>query len=563
MSKIRVLCFMAVCAVSFCIIVGACKRGQPSEGAQREKTVETVDLSHTLVTRIPGDSFAFMKWDGAADAYSKLMASPWGKASYSMLTPKDGSGHGQVSSLLKAIGLDPDDSNVWRQLLSEAAVFAVYPEPESKEAALGVVFRARDLKLAEKVTALKAELLKSGETAGDLAAEDGTGISFSLKDSSGQQNSTYYLAYEGDIGVLSSNKAVLTSVLKSKGESLPGVAQSEGFKQGVVGLSAAQSRFGIGCIDIQQLLQHSGRNIPADMEKERAALKALVFAFSMEEAPLTVGRLVYDPTGLTPDSWLNTINASKADTLLAETPDKPLFFLSLDGLAVKRVKDAIGKELAEAKPPALQQLSALDAVSRIALIAAVAPLGQSMLPLPDVMLVMDTNNPESTRQGIEELVKGSLANSPSTAAMRWSEKDIDGKNKMKAIVSPIGVGAFLAVKGNLVFLTSTENQMRDVFTGKWKEGIPKALTGQAKAVLVDNPSVANWYLDFQELAHMLDNAKGVLSMFAPQQQDAGSLLGPENLDFLAKKGKMVGSLSSRDRIIELRATYQVPALPQK
>ena len=100
--------------------------------------------------------------------------------------------------------------------------------------------------------------------------------------------------------------------------------------------------------------------------------------------------------------------------------------------------------------------------------------------------------------------------------------------------------------------------MKDAFAGKWQDALVKSLAPEIKTMISGQPTVLSFYLDFQELAKVLDNTKGMLSMFAPQQTDMPSILDQARLEALGKQGQMAAVVTMQDGLLEIRSRYQLP-----
>ncbi len=539
-------------------IFAACKRTEQKGSSILGKVSEPVLFAGTLVSRIPSNSFFFVKWDGGSQAYAKFAASPWGAGSSGLLPEKNDSPLGKFYAGLAAIGLDPADKEMISKCFSEAVAFGVFQADRDKPA-LGLIFKSQDLDLSAKLSAIKTELLKAGQSAEDLKIDPAVGLNFSLKDSSQGDVGSFFLLVQSDFNLLTTDKALAEEVIHASGTAIPSFVDTASFKQAVSQFPAADSRFVIGAIDLQQLSSSSQQLVPAAVKQEQSALKVAAFSLAMEETPQAVARLVYDPAAAGADSIFNTLNVSPGEELFKSLPEKPLLVINLDGQIIKRIKERVvaAGNAGQTVSPA-PELAFLDKLNRVALVAGVAPLGQTMLPIPDLMLVLNAKDPSAARDGIESLISNSLGKNAMSKGLKWSERDIDGKNKMKAVLSPLGVGAFLAVKGNTIILSSTEASMKDAFTGKWNDSTFKRLSSRSRALTTDSPTAVIWYLDFKELAKVLENAKGMLSMYAPAQEEAASFLNQASLDALSKKGMSVGMITARAGEVHFQAAYQAP-----
>lgn len=530
------------------------------------KVEEKVDLSGTLAARIPANSYGFVKWDGKHPAYEKLLNSPWaGSGSLMSVMESSDSEIGKITSVLSRVGLDPTDRETWRKVFSEA-VFFFAPGSQSDQAgvsgppAIGVVFRSDKIELAGKLKEIRGQLGGTEFEVADVSIAGAEGFSFVSKTETGQSGvpAKIFLVSKDDLGVLASDQAVIEGVLNSKGESLPVLVQSDQFKRSVSGFPGKDKRFALAYFDLARLVADAQARGGPDKSKD-IPFEAVSFALGMDKSPETDIRLVFDPAKSGENSWFNALAVSRSDKIASAVPGKPLAFLSIDGQTVSKIKQLASAEAQNVQTPWLDQLAFLDSAKRIGLVARLAPIGQSILPLPDLLLVFDTSNSEQTAAQIEKLVMSLMQGNPTMAGMQWVEKDVGGGKKVKSMMSPLGVGVFLATKGDLVLVASTENQLKALFSDSSKGVFGGSLSAQAETVLSADSTIGNIYLNFEEVGSFLQNMGGLLSMYAPQSKEAGELLQPENIDSIKKMGTMIGSVTLDQGIIGFRSFYEAKA----
>ncbi len=560
--NLRLLAIIALLLTITAISSGGCKKKPATQAVVTVDTVkEDLVLDSTLVSRIPENSFAFFRFDSTSPAYSRLLASPWGKKDISFLAKQHNSRMAELYTVMTAFGLNPEDRASWSKVVPEIVFFAARPAAGQPMPVFGAVFRAGAEDFKARFASGREALARLNDTVQDLTLVKGSGFSVVLKDDQGRSGPwTLFFAADSEMGFIATNKELLDALQQQQGCAVPGFVHDAAVQRTVLGIPKAEQRFGLGLLDIRRLIEAKQGSTGPEVSADQKAFQAFVIAFGMDEVPLTVARVSYDQNYLGADSLIKALQLSSAQGLLAYAPEKPLIFLSVDGATLKGIKNAALKTQ-DAEVPAAAGLDFVDGVERLALLASVAPLGQAMLPVPDLAFVIKTKDAAGLQKRIETAITGSLGGNPATAGMSWTEKDIDGSHKMKAIVSPLQMGAFLAAKDDLVFLTSTESQIKDAFSGRLKGQFMNALAGQSRAVLIDAPSVASMYLDFEELGKFLENMKGMLSMFAPQNQSTASLLSAETLQALSQRGQMVGWLNSQPGAIELRYTYQLSKKP--
>ena len=141
--------------------------------------------------------------------------------------------------------------------------------------------------------------------------------------------------------------------------------------------------------------------------------------------------------------------------------------------------------------------------------------------------------------------------------MAWADKQVQGV-AAKTMMSPLGVGVFMAKLDNMVVAASTEAQLGQMIGAQKGEGaqLAKTLTTSMKDHLTAQPTVGNIYLNFNEVGSLMESVGGLVSMYAPQSEEAKKLTSPEQIAEIRKLGVMVGSVSVGDDVIELKSAYQ-------
>ena len=572
--KTVILRFTAILLAAVLPVCSACKKEEKqTKDAVLTQSVPAaleIDFSNTLVARIPSNSVGFLKWDGGHPAYEKLLNSPWGgKRQDSMSNLLQGANPqvAQIYSILDKVGLAPNDNDTWRKVFSEA-VFFLSPPSNGGEFGFGLVFKSKNISMTEKLKSIKAELGQNSIAVKELNAEGASGISFDVptqgRDGTGHQ--TVFFAAKNEMAVLGSSQDVLDTVLRSKGDTVPTVAKSANLPKALRGAPPERDRFAVGYFDLQELFAHAGTT-PQGVElkkfqSEKFPLQGIGVALGMSDTPQTFIQATYDSKTGSP-SMLSNLRNSQSPVMLAAVPSKPLLFVSIDGQSLRRARDSI----AASTPPEQQQLFAqlafMDNLNRAGITARMAPVGQSILPVPDMMIILDTPNVIQAKDGIEKMIDTLAQASPTTQGMKWSDHDVDGKTKIRAMMSPLGLGVFLVATDKLVLISSAEAPLRAALQGQEKDSFTKNLSDRAQTVLSKQPNVGTVYVNFEEVGLFMENMGGVLSMYAPQNQNTNKLLEQQNIDSMKKMGAIVGTVTLDEDAIGFRTFYQPPAAVSK
>ncbi len=557
----RILYFALI--TSSCFYLAACGKSCEEKATSNAPTIalgtsdDTFTLESDLLTRVPDESFAFFVWQGAHPAYARLLDSPWSESSslFSLL-PSSQTELTQIIELLAAAGFDPRDPKVMAKIFAEA-VFFVYrgekPEPE-----FGVVFKPEGqvpaailTKIAEATkdtSYLTEEIVIAGDTGLSITVSKGEKTSPVPVGNKPEVDRKIFAIAQGDMGIIALSKKTIERVMEKEELRQPAIVKTAEFQKLTKPLPGATDRFVTGYVDIASFYG-SGED-----GAETSPLRALSLSSSMTDAPQMDIFLLLNDNELA-KAFVPTDDVSRGDAIRAVVPSNPLFFLDVDGAALKKVKSSLVSKYGATDTEVTSNLAFIDSISRFGLAAKVAPVGQSILPIPELLFLFDSSEPEAAISQLKELVSSGLKNTPMTAGLQWSEKDVGEGKTLNTIMSPLGFGIFLASKDSLVFAASTEAAAKAVLGGTSVGAFEKSVPSKVNSLFALGSTLSSFHVDFSELSSLLGNMGGVLAMYAPQDKNAQKMLAPENVASLKKMGLLSGSLRFENDLLALKAFY--------
>jgi len=554
---------LAVAAVLFTFV--SCskdeKKAQTASNPFASPAPAPSSFQKSVLSYIPEQSVGFFLWQANHPAYTKLKSSNWGGVENDWIKSVNDSteGLGEMKSVLKEAGIDLENEKTWNGLFSEGALFASPAPDASKQGAIGVVVHADpSIKLSEKLDALKAKLPTGEYEVKDLTLPQGKGVSVRPTDAG--QEEKIFVGWNGDIAVFSSGEWALSSVLSSKGEKVPAVLSSPNFTRAARGLPADSARFATGFVDIEKLSQvaeHMGPSGAASVEKFKSSdvpLKGIAIAMGMDDMPQTTVRLVYDPAEGKKNEWLSTLNGSSdSQKLLAAMPSKPLAFLSIDGEMLRRVRAAALAGMGGGGALG-QQLAFLDHIKRLGISARAAAPGQSLIPMPDILIAAESAKPAETQKALQDVV-GMGMMLAGLGKSKWESGKVND-TPVESMSTPFGVGVYLASNKNLVLAASSQSQLSAALAGAEKSSFAAALPPRLGQALSTDPSLGSLYIDFEQVAGVMESAGGMLAMYAPEGAESQQLTQAENIEALKRMGSMVGVVRLDDGLIGIDSFSQ-------
>lgn len=589
--------------LTFSACGGCSKEEAPKKAVVKE---EKVSLDGSLVELIPDNSFAFLYWQGGHPAYKKLLNSPWSSGGeFAELMKKNTPQVKQFVSMIKALGLDPEDQEIWTRLFSEAVFFAApgipvaeapaeqaddslaspgaspgaSPEaaepaasPDNVVPALGVVFKSEGVEFGKAIGSLEDQLKAEGREFEKITHKGASGLRVSTGEVAGPRD--FYFLCEGPRAVISSQLEAAQRVFDGGETKLPEIVVSEKFDKATKGMPGNAIRFVTGYADLKILTELSKDMAVVDsqglagLQSEDFAFRSVAIGLAMDETPETSVRLLLNPNS--PGAEFFTVSgetlaaaaakAKPASRGLNAVPKKPLSFVSLNGQLLKNVKKLLASKVPPEKAAELQKLAFLDSIQQLSISTRIAQGGVSFFPVPDVLLLMETEAVDSVAEQIETLAKEMSAASPSTAGMQWTEKQLEGGQTLKSLVSPMGFGLFLVKSKGLLIAASTEAQATAALAVTEKNGFASSLTTRSRNLVSEADRVSTFYIDFSEVASLLKKVKGLMAMYAPQNKnEVDALLSAESLENYRKMGALVGSLDKNEEVLSIDTFYQKPA----
>ncbi len=522
------------------------------------------DLSQTLISRLPETTFGFVYWDNSHPSYKKLSTSPWSTSTESgsqfldSLSKQDVETR-RIIKTLKEGGLDLSNSKTVGDLFKKGAVFSAVSKEEDSEIAVGIVFEAKnETEISTAMAAVRNGLTKNGETTDELELEKGNGFKITTKRAGSTDVSEVFLAWIGNVGVMSSAKWAVEVVTKSSlGKFLP-ITTKDQFKRATEKLPGDSYRYLLGFVDFSYLTEKlHGKvvrfaDIPWIMKKEMP-LQAISFAFGMKETPLTELRFVYNKDNQAMTTALEGLKASSSGRVAKLLPENQMLFLSVDANSLQLLIKTILSELAMPAEAFDKQFQTWGQLDRISVAARLAPVGQSLLPIPDILLLGQSESSADLKLLIIQTLSGLMQ-------FQSIEKKI--AKVVVTILRGPGFGVFIGNQSDVVFVSSTEQSVTSAITVMDGDGgaFTNTLPELAKETLTERETVANLYVNFVQVSKFLESMGGVLSLYAPQSEEAKKLLDEQTLGELKKMGSMIGSvtLDKAPGYIRVRGSYNAP-----
>lgn len=554
-SLMKVLLRTIALALMLCSLACSKEKKEQKTGP----VVSPYELSSTIVAALPPSALGFIYWNSSHPAYQKWRSSSWGAntAAGGAQAPSALMAMPEAEQVLKRAGIDVTNRTELEALISEAVLFFLPSGPATAEAPNdspsnnitgGLLARSKSPELLDtKIGALRKSLQEERIAVTDVPAPSGKAFRFDISGLSSQPNPSLphdlIIAWDKGMLVATPDEGALRALSGALSGSLPDAPQlkSSEFTKAFTGIPSADDRFVTGYADLARIAKLSPEHI-SDLP-----IQTLAFGFAMTATPEMSAKLTVQPKDDQQRALFAKVGSPVSAEILWAVPPNPLLLLSVEGKWFTEIQE---------KAPLPVAPEALQGIVRAAVAARTAPLGQSMLPIPDLALIVESSDVGALRDTAE---KALLASMSGMGGGGWQDKDIEG-TPVRVLAGGFGLSPHLATVGNVLTLSTSETLLKEVLTGlKTKRGaFAETLSAAAKSQLDEKRNVASLYIDFVQLATFLENMQELLKMYAPQQSGMNQDTFGVALNSMRSAGSVSTSLSAEEGAFYLRMFYEPP-----
>lgn len=549
---------------------------------------DSVSLSNSLVYRIPTDSFAFF-WQSATPALQKLIDSPWGNQQ-------------NLSAIYKRLGMD-ELTDKWKNngfdisypfsknAIQELVIFASPASNSGTEAtkgssdlpfSIGALAKSDSSEKTETIISSFVEWLsknnsvkvEKGSTDGistyvlrptnkealnNIPKQIAPGISpeFSID----ANDITIYLGQKDSLMAVASDKQNLISLLGEKyPPAPPQLITTKEFASHQYNAANSDQRLAFVYTDLVALESFANsfsidEGTSAETSANIDAVTSASMLMTMNATPQWEAIIKYSDTNPTLKKTLAKFeNSTISENMRNALANTPVMFVSVDAHNLAKLPSRLGNT-------SPVKLDFLKGLKRIGVSLEVAPIGQSLLPIPNFSILFDSDNPEQIENELSNLItqygSATMQGMPGANAA-WQDEVIEG-NKVKHKITGPGINIYLTHKDNLVILCNSQNMLISSLKSINSKASPfiKGLSADARQSFEKDSSVIYIYTNYIQLAELLKNLRGVLQMFAAQNPEIADFMSDKKLDELRQLKSMFISVKHlpEDRQIRMRAAY--------
>jgi|GEM_PF-5602522 len=528
-------------------------------------------LENEVLAKLPAATAGFLAFDFQSEAYKRFRASR--HPGRNLVTQLRNIGSKANMKALAAMAEAMEKSGLLVTSPGQEEAFNVglafiSADPNRPRVEAGVYFTgALQVDLSKKVEILRSVLSSQGlhlqpETFGQVQGFSLVTEAVPLSPGGGDSPPllpAVYVGAQSKYLAVASRPDMVSYLLSGRSENgIQALRQSAAFKKASQALDAPAGQFAFGYLDLQSLAGKAAEFLPPGAELEALnefPFEVLVVSRSMGDDQSLVDKLALTLTPKSDDQrrWFSSLPASGDTSALGGLPAGTVLALSVQGGLLRHLRDgALLEAPAEKQEPLKKSLALLDSMTSV---AVGLRAGSGASPFPELMVIADSREAAEVMSGLQNQIQAALTQSAMPVSP-WQQKEMAGV-QTQFIVSPFGIGAYLAAGGHRVVLASSEKAMQDLIAAlkdKSKGLLAGALSPHARSLAGNSGAQAVFYGDFESLADALGSLQGSLAMFTGGR----GFLDPEQAQALKDMGSITAAASYDKLTLRLQINHARP-----
>lgn len=532
-------------------------------------------LDNAMLAAIPPSSLGFVTWESYSDAYKKFRDSFWGakfrdtslvQAKEHVSKIENPDDRAQVESFIRVVeksGFVSADGRA-EQLTNEGAAFINLDKQEKRLSAGAYVSAAPSVDFKPKLASLESALQSEGFAPAKETFANAEGFSVPLKLGSHAGDAAELLPAKAYIATDGKRMAVATSKMLAErvfsGTPPDGGAKSikdsPQFQAALAEVGDAAKQISFGFLDVTRFsseLEGLGAKPEDVQELKNLPVESVVYGRSADPMMSDTFAMRLTPKDPNHKKYMDALAGTGQSQLLRKLPSDVLVFVGFDGGTLVNVKNVVLAEApAETTAGVKDFLPMIDSVTGVGL--GVRAAGGAS-PFPEILVAVESDKSADLQQLLNQMLTASLEGSGMPASA-WQEKDISG-TKVRFMLTPFGVGAYVAALNNMVVIASSEKMIADLAAvAKGGAALSSAMPKGADLLLAGKPALLA-YSNITRLADVILATQESLSMFTGGQ----SFVDQKQIDRMKNVGSVAAALNVQNSAIKFRNVYDTPVSP--
>ncbi len=522
-------------------------------------------LEEPLLKKLPATTVGFLVSDLAGEGYQKFKSSPWFNEMPLQSTMQElerAGGDEAQKKLVEAIGqflqklgaLSADGKSTVDQVLRSVVIVADRPSETSDNFDFAVYASAAgSTNLKEKLPVLRDALKEIGASVSDDTVAGAEGFVALLPTSSDEgddakQLSLHIGASEKLLGI-SDNKSLVQNLFAAQETNgIDKLKELPEFKRAEPAVRGAEATLFLGFVSTAKVLpalkaaasELQETPSESDFNPQEFPVDSLMISQGIDKRLVTRGGLAV--TGKT-DNQRAIFGALSDGSLPSSAQNLPAdmaLALALDTKSLAKLEPLLKQfeqSGAAAALPQIQNLKGLTLGLRNS---------DSGSPIPEIVLAFESEKRDELAATLESSLGEGMKMTGQEAM--WMSKDVAGSST-RYFTTLLGVGLFISkpANSNTVLVTSSERAVKDILTS----GAPK-LQGPTAS----GNKAGSLYLNFTEVANVMDSVKSSLAMFTGGSSDMDKAFDSARF---RNMGVSASTLGYQDGLFVIESTLEKPS----
>lgn len=554
-------------------VTSCSKRDGSGDASAKAAATNHSLLEEDLLREIPDSTAGFIVMDFAGEGYKKFKESPWAndvqglsafKAAVEELEAQ-GASEDQIKlartilDSLQKLGLVSQDGKAQvEKVFSKSVGFVETRNGEQVPVSFGVFLSAASgSNLSERLPVLKQIATDAGLTVADETFGAAKGFSASLpKDQDGESLplALFVAATPQRLGLTLSKNSLEPLFSDASTKGLDNLRALPEFKRAEEATRSSEPPLSFAFVSIKGLTPaletlNEGSAPDDKIDFKQNPLEAVAINQGFSGQMVTLAGVAVAPVTETQKAVISAFANSSLPGSAFKLPTKTALSFSLDAKIIGKL-EAVLKSLPDPSVGvAVEQLKNIQGLT-----LGLRP-GDGSSPAPDLFLSLES----SSRDQVATVVQDGLGMGMMAAGQQaqWLTKEIEG-SPTKYFMTMVGVGVYVSSpKGsNTVLVGTSEGVIKDALVSPPAQSVEAKLTQSRLAPA----SIGALYLNFDQLAALIDSVKSTVAMFAGPNPELDKALDTSKIRTF---GVGVGSLSYTEGVFKLQSSFERQALSVK
>jgi hypothetical protein len=528
-------------------------------------------LEEPLLKKLPPTTVGFLVSDLAGEGYQKFKSSPWFNEmplQSAMQELERAGGDEAQKKFFEAIGqflqklgaLSPDGKSTVDQVLRSVVIVADRPSETSIEFDFAAYASAAgSTNLKEKLPVLRDALKEIGASVSDDTVAGAEGFVALLPTSSDEgedakQLSLHIGASEKLLGISDSKGLIQNLFAAQDTNGIDKLKELPEFKRAEPAVRGTEAPLFVGFVSTAKFLpaikaatteskgdtELDQSSPDSDFNPQEFPVDSLMISQGIDKRLVTRGGLAV--TGKT-DNQRAIFGALSDGSLPSSAQNLPAdmaLALALDTKSLAKLEPLLKQfeqSGAAAVMPQIQNLKGLTLGLRNS---------DSGSPIPEIVLAFESEKRDELAATLEASLGEGMKLTGQEAM--WMSKDVAGSST-RYFTTLLGVGLFISkpANSNTVLVTSSERAVKDILTS----GAPKL-----KGSTASGNKAGSLYLNFTEVANVMDSVKSSLAMFTGGGSDMDKAFDSARF---RNMGVSASTLGYQDGVFVIESTLEKPS----